>query len=176
MLRDLSVEAERQKGIDEIVQWTNPGPGGFYDDLGKLYLQPHLVVGPGFEKDPAFLESSHTGFAGFGPMRVSWKDHAESLLEAPLKMRYDQLDPAAQYKMRVVYAGDGLQKKIRCMANDTIEIHPLIAKKNPPAPVEFDIPGEATRSGELNLSWFRESDLGDNGRGCQVSEIWLMKK
>ncbi len=175
-LRSLSVEAERLRGIDEIVNWTNPGPGGFYDDLGKLHVQPHLVVGPGFEKDPAFLESSHTGFAGFGPMRMSWKDHAESLLDAPLRMHYDQLDPQAQYKIRVVYGGDGPRKKIRCQANDTIEIHPLIAKKVPPGPVEFDIPAAATRSGELNLSWYREPNLGDNGRGCQVSEIWLMKK
>ena len=78
VLRALSVEEERLAGIREIVEWTNPGPGGFYDDLGKLDQQPHLVVGPGVEKDPAFLASSHTGFAGFGPMRASWKDHAES--------------------------------------------------------------------------------------------------
>ena len=175
-LRDLSVEAERLKGIDVIVNWTNPGPGGFYDDLGKLNWQPHLVVGPGFEKDPAFLESSHTGFAGFGPMRISWKDHAESLMEAPLRMHYDGLDPEAQYKIRVTYGGDGALKKIRCLANDKIEIHPLIAKKIPIAPVEFDIPAEATKSGALNLTWYREPNLGDNGRGCQVSEIWLMKK
>jgi hypothetical protein len=175
-LRSLPVEADRLRGIDEIVNWTNPGPGGFYDDLGKLHAQPHLVVGPGFEKDPAFLESSHTGFAGFGPMRTSWKDHAESLLEAPLRMHYEELDPQAQYKIRVVYGGDAPRKKIRCLANDTIEIHPLIAKKVPPGPVEFDIPAAATRSGELNLSWYREPNLGDNGRGCQVSEIWLMKK
>ncbi|HEV3137396.1 MAG TPA: hypothetical protein VGZ26_05820 [Pirellulales bacterium] len=175
-LRDTSIEAERLAGIDEIVNWTNPGPGGFYDDLGKRDLQPHLVVGPGFEKDPAFLESSHTGFAGFGPMRASWKDHAESLLEAPLNMRYTDLDPVAQYKIRVVYGGDSPRKKIRCVANGTIEVHPLIAKKVPYGPVEFDIPAAATKSGELNLSWNREPDLGDNGRGCQVSEIWLIKK
>jgi hypothetical protein len=175
-LRDMSVEAERLKGIDEIVHWTNPGPGGFYDDLGKLACQPHLVVGKGFEMDPAFLESSHTGFAGFGPLRMSWRDHAESMLDAPLRMRYDNLDPGAQYKIRVVYGGDGLQKKIRCLANDTLEVHPLVAKQNPPRPVEFDIPAAATRSGKLNLSWYREPNLGDNGRGCQVSEIWLIKK
>ncbi len=176
LLKNMSVEAERLKGIEEIVHWTNPGPGGFYDDLGKLHCQPHLVVGPGFEHDPAFLESSHAGFAGFGPMRTSWKDHAEALLEAPLRMRYEGLDPAAEYKIRVVYGGDGPRKKIRCEAGDKIEVHPFIAKKVPYGPVEFDIPHEATRSGKLNLRWYREPNLGDNGRGCQVSEIWLMKK
>jgi hypothetical protein len=176
VLQNMSVEAERLKGIEEIVDWTNPGPGGYYDDLGKLYEQPHLVVGPGFEKDPAFLESSHTGFAGFGPMRMSWKDHAESLLDAPLRMHYDNLDSAAQYKMKVVYMGDSSEKKIRCVANDTIEVHPMVAKKRPPGPVEFDIPREATRSGKLDLSWYGPPGLGGNGRGCQVSEIWLIKK
>jgi hypothetical protein len=176
VLRDLSVEEERLAGIRALVDWTNPGPGGFYDDLGKLHSQPHLVVGPGFERDPAFLESSHAGFAGFGPMRASWKDHAEAMLEAPLRMHYDGLDSAAQYKIRVVYGGDAPRKKIRLMANDKIEIHPFIAKKVPYGPVEFDVPRDATAGGELNLSWYREPDLGDNGRGCQVSEIWLMKK
>ncbi len=175
-LRDLSVESERLRGVAAIVNWTDPGPGGFYDDLGKLGRQPHLVVGPGFERDPAFLFSSHTGFAGFGPVRNSWKDHAESMLDAPLRMHYDHLDPKGQYKMRVVYYGDGLSKKIRCVAGENVEVHPLVAKRVPPGPVEFDIPPDATRDGRLDLRWYREPNLGDNGRGCQVSEIWLIKK
>ena len=91
-------------------------------------------------------------------------------------MHYDGLDPAAEYKMRLVYGGDSPRKKIRCVANETIEVHPMIGKKVPYGPVEFDIPSAATKAGELNLSWYREPDLGDNGRGCQVSEIWLIKK
>ena len=73
------------------------------------------------------------------------------MLDSPLKMHYDNLDPTAQYKMRIVYGGDGPRKKIRCMANDTIEVHPLIAKKVPYGPVEFDIPAEATAGGPIEL-------------------------
>ncbi|REK09879.1 MAG: hypothetical protein DWQ37_17375 [Planctomycetota bacterium] len=175
-LREESVEAERLAGIEEIVDWTNPGPGGFYDDLGKLHAQPHLVVGPGFERDPAFLESSHTGFAGFGPMRTSWKDHAEAMLDGTLKMRYENLDPEASYKMRVVYAGDDAEKPMRCVAGDDIEIHPYITRKRPIAPVEFDIPREATKSGTLELTWHGPKGIGSNGRNVQVSEIWIIKK
>ena len=43
-------------------------------------------------------------------------------------------------------------------------------------PIEFDVPTAATLSGELNLSWYREAGLGGNGRGCQVSEVWLLRK
>jgi hypothetical protein len=49
-------------------------------------------------------------------------------------------------------------------------------KPQPVRPVEFDIPRAATSGGELNLSWYGEAGLGGNGRGCQVAEVWLIKK
>jgi hypothetical protein len=51
-IRKLSSEPARLNAIQEIVQWTDPGPGGFYDDLGNSGRQPHLVRGPGFSEDP----------------------------------------------------------------------------------------------------------------------------
>jgi hypothetical protein len=62
------------------------------------------------------------------------------------------------------------------MAAGGIEIHPFIEKAFPVSPQEFDIPGKATERGELELSWFREPGQGGNGRGCQVAEVWLIKK
>jgi hypothetical protein len=46
----------------------------------------------------------------------------------------------------------------------------------PPRVLGFDIPAEATSSGELSLIWNREPGLGGNGRGCQVAEVWLIRK
>jgi len=175
-IRRLEAENERLKAIDAIVNWTDPGPGGFYDDVGNLARQPHLVRGAGFQDDPAFLESSLVGFQYRANYRSSWWDHAESLNDAPLRMHYANLDPGAQYRIRVVYAGDSLTRKIRLMAGDNVEVHPFLSKPSPVAPVEFDIPREAIRKGELDLKWQREPGLGGNGRGCQVSEVWLIRK
>jgi len=181
-IRKLPSEAERLKAIAEIVEWTNPGPGGFYDDLGNVAAQPHLVGGLKYEKDPAFLASPHAGFeegAEDKPeraQRYSWLNHAESLNDEPLRVRYTDLDQNARYKIRVVYGGDSMKRKIRLMAGDGIEIHPLITKPWPIRSIEFEIPANAMAHGELMLSWFREPDLGGNGRGCQVSELWLMKQ
>jgi hypothetical protein len=179
-IRKLASEAERLRAIEEIVNWTNPGPGGFYDDLGNLTRQPHLMRGLGYDKDPDFLESSLVGFADGGrfsqvPWRFSWKNHAESLFDAPFEMRYRDLDPAAQYRLRVVYAGERAAG-IRLLADDKHEIHPLIKQEFPPKPLEFDIPAAATQDGELRLKWHRTPGLGGSGRGCQVAEVWLMKK
>jgi hypothetical protein len=175
-LRRMPEESERLKELDGILHWTDPGPGGFYDDLGNPAQQPHLVRGPGYQSDPAFWESSMVGFASDRTLRTSWWTQAESLFDAWLQMRYQDLDRGAEYKIRVVYGGDSPRAKIRLLANGRIEIHPSIAKPMPVRPLEFDIPREATATGELTLSWSREPGLGGNGRGSQVSEIWLIRK
>ena len=169
-------EKDRLAAIAELVDWTNPGPGGFYDDLGDLTRQPHLVRGPGPAKDPAFLESSLVGFSYRPEWRSSWWTHAESLNETPLEMHYGHLDSRARYKIRVVYAGDSPTRKIRLEAGDGVEIHPFLTKPAPVRPVEFEIPQRATARGELSLRWIREPGLGGNGRGCQVSEVWLIRQ
>ncbi|MGI8744760.1 MAG: hypothetical protein ACR2NN_19750 [Bryobacteraceae bacterium] len=175
-IRAMPNEAGRAPAIDEILNWTNPGPGGFYDDLGDPSAQPHLIRGPGPKEDPAFLRSSLVGFGARGNYRRSFWTHAESLNDAPLAMRYDDLDREAQYKIRVVYAGDSPRQKIRLTANDSVEIHPYMEKPVPFHPIEFDIPKSATAGGQLTFTWTRQPGQGGNGRGCQVAEVWLIKK
>ena len=91
-------------------------------------------------------------------------------------MHYESLDPNAEYKLRITYGGDSPRQRIRLVANGSIEIHPYMAKPTPYRPIEFDVPKEATRGGALDLAWTREPGQGGNGRGCQVSEVWLIKK
>ncbi len=185
-IRRRPTAAGQLAGLRELVDWTDPGPGGYYDDLGNLARQPHLVRGLPFAQDPASLVSSKVGFEEgevvdepdeqpAGALRRAWLDHAESLGETPLQVHYDDLYPQARYKVRIVYGGDSPKLRIRLEANDGIEIHPFRDKRPIYRPVEFDIPPAATRTGSLTLTWHREPGLGGNGRGCQVAELWLIK-
>jgi len=177
-IRALPTEPERIAAVDDILNWTNPGPGGFYDDLGNLTQQPHLVRGQGFEKDPDFLHSSLVGFGSRAPdrgWRLSWLTHAETLGDTPLQMVYHNLDRTAHYKIRVVYAGETPRVPLRLVANEQYEIHPFLQKDPEPKRLEFAIPAAATERGELRLQWTRPTGLGGNGRGVQVSEVWLMR-
>jgi hypothetical protein len=164
--------------IRALLRRTDPGPGGFYDELGNVANRPHLLLGEGAERDPEFRATPLTGFlypdvlGSHAP--IAWKRWAESLFDAPLKMRYAGLDTAAHYRLRVVYSGDQPTKKIRLLANEQFEIHPYLLRPWPPVPQEFDIPVAATSAAELTLSWTREQGLGGSGRGCQVSEVWLI--
>jgi hypothetical protein len=169
-IRRVDSETGRLKKIDEVVDWTDPGPGGFYDDLGNPSCQPHLVRGPGFAEDPGFFKSALSHFEDFPQGRKSWWDQAIALFDNPLRLHYAGLDPAARYKVRVVY-GRGM---IRLIAGDRSEIHPSL--KKPYERLEFDVPPEAITAGELTLSWYGQPGRGGNGRGCQVAEVWLLKK
>jgi hypothetical protein len=171
---NLSVEADRIKAIDAIVRRTDPGPGGFYDNLGELTRQPHLVRGKGFEADPDFRHSAVVGFARHldGPM--AWCRNAQSLYDQPLEMLYEGLDPEASYRLRVMYAGDMPKIPIGLEAEGSV-IHPIQGKPDPVAPLEFELPVTLTEDGSLHLKWTVQPGRGGNGRGCHVSEVWLIR-
>jgi hypothetical protein len=179
-IRRLTDEDERLDELHSIVHWTDPGPGGFYDDLGNQTRQPHLLPGAGFQADPGGYRTPRFGYvegrAYHARYPRSWWDNVEMLYDGPLKMQYDNLDPQAAYAVRISYAGDSPRTKIRLVADEKYEIHPEQKKPLPLTVVEYAIPREATRDGRLTLTWLRTPNLGGNGRGCAVAEIWLVKK
>ena len=165
-IRAIDSEAGRQARIAEITDWANPGPGGFYDDLGNPGRQPHLLRGAEngvYAPSPTLLGAPRSSYS-----------LAETLFDAPLRMRYTELDPAAQYKVRVVYGMEQPGAQLKLVAGDKYEVHPLIRKEL--RPMEFDIPRGATADGELTLSWTQAPGSRGSGRGTQVAEVWLMRK
>lgn len=170
-------EGSRLKEINKIINWTNPGSGGFYDDLGKEGAEPHLVAGTTYADDPAFIHAPLNSMVvrEDHSARISSCTYAESLHNYPLEMFYVDLDKNAKYRLKIVY-GPEARGNIRLMANDTFEIQPMQPKNMNYEPLEFDIPAEATKSGTLKLRWNRPPGLGGSGRGVQVSEVWLMRK
>lgn len=175
-IRAMAAETERIAKIDEILNWTDPGPGGYYDALGIVNQRPHLAMGETYAQDPDFLKSPLISF-GSSPQR-GWRTttaaDGEIIQDRPLRMRYTDLDPSAKYKVRVTYGGDSRRVAVRLTAN-SMEVHPFREKGATQEPVEFEIPQQATASGTLTLEWTRTPGLGGNGRGTQVSEVWLIK-
>jgi len=174
-------EPARLRAVDEILNWTNPGPGGFYDNLGDPSHQPHLIKSLRYEDDPGHLRSPLTGFARrpwtLDAWRTSWIANAESMFDAPVEMRYQNLDPHSQYKVRIVYGGEpGSSRVIQLVANGRFVIHPFRKIEDLTRPLEFDIPREATAGGELRLTWTKTPGLAGAGRGCQIAEVWLLRR
>ncbi len=137
-----------------------------------------MVRSGSYAEDPNFSKSVLSGFSGFRANRegrMSWWTVAETLGDTPLEMRYTDLDPTAQYRVRVIYGGDADRKTIRMVADGIHEIHPFLVKNQDFAPLEFDVPKETTADGALTLQFSKPKGLGGNGRGVQVSEVWLLR-
>jgi hypothetical protein len=177
IVRTLQHPDDRMKAINEILNWKNPGPHGFYDDLGNPSQQPHLVKGVGWQSDPDFFASAmnrvEDRFSFGTPLPQSWWTTAGQLYDAPLRMHYDKLDRSAAYRLRLVYGHSSDDAPVRLLANDKYEIHPPMKKDA--QPLEFDLPQTATSSGELTLTFLPEAGRGGNGRLINVAEVWLLK-
>eukprot|EP01121_Diplochlamys_sp_Union-15-3_P010353 TRINITY_DN2899_c0_g2_i1.p1 TRINITY_DN2899_c0_g2~~TRINITY_DN2899_c0_g2_i1.p1 ORF type:complete len:823 (-),score=120.49 TRINITY_DN2899_c0_g2_i1:23-2491(-) len=184
ILLNTSSEKERTDGILEILHWNDPGPGGFYDNLGDVTAQPHLLPGIGVNKDPSFYftpaigyqEPFYSNVAKVPVLPLTWYYWAETFYGAPLELQYNDLDPSSTYIVRIVYSGDQFGPKVlvRLMADDTLLVHDYIEKPSPPKPLTFKIPNQSTSDGKLKLTWNQSPGIGGSGRGCQVAEVWLI--
>lgn len=108
-------------------------------------------------------------FHGRQELRSSWQSQMTTLYGTPLKMRYEGLDPKAQYRLKVTYAGR-FRPSMTLTLNDEFGIHGPVPQPDPIWPVSYYLPRESTRSGTLDVEW----NLVD-GRGCIVAEVWLIK-
>ena len=167
-------ERDALKAIEQLRNRADPGPGGFYDDLGDPENSLHLVREPTPSDDPLFAKAPFHGFELRTDWPVACRRYIQTFYDAPIRMRYEGLDRLARYKIRVTYSGDSPKARMRLEADGQI-IHDLLVKPRPVGPVEFPIPHQATADGALTLEWNQEPGRGGNGRGCEVAEVWLIR-
>ena len=172
----IPTEPERLAALQTLLSRTDPGPGGYYDDLGDTTRQPHLVRNAEpYAADTDFRRTHFTGFEYRLDAPIAWSRYIQAMYDTPIVLRYDTLDPTAEYELKVTYAGDNFRVKIQAEA-DGRPIHGPIAKPNPHKTLTFPIPKDLTADGKLELKFNREPGLGGNGRGCQVAEVWVVRK
>ncbi|WP_353722192.1 hypothetical protein [Dyadobacter sp. 676] len=186
-IEKLGSEAEMVREIDQLLHRTDPGPGGFYDHFGDPESWYRVVPNLPWEEDPGSLQSPRIGF-GVGLVGEEWVDEiqatgfkgqvtpkawmkqAKTLYDQPLRIRYDNLDPDATYRIRISYTGR-FRSRMKMTTDDGQTIHDFIQTGEQPT-FEFQIPRSATADGQVIFEW----TCGEGERGSQVTEIWLMKQ
>jgi hypothetical protein len=184
-IRQTQDEQARLASIDELLNRGNPGPGGFYDNLGLSIETPRLADYPAWDEDPGSLRSPRvsfepglrgaewihtvqaTGYKGLA-IPLAWMNQITTLYDTPLNVIYENLDPESSYTLRVTYTGR-FNSTIQLTADDKFQIHEM--RETGKVPVnEFPIPHEATKDGRLKLTW----TCPEGQRGSQVAELWLI--
>jgi hypothetical protein len=173
-VRELPSVGEQLAAIEGIVNWCDPGPRGFYDDLGNRAngADAHLVRDRTWEEDPGFLRAVQD--AHFGPgfphdWRLSWT-HQAQIYRGVLRLRYEGLDPQGAYALRATYAGRGVMTLQLYLGGAKVG-EPVECDGRTPLVREFEVPTAAIAEGSLDVVW--ESTLADD---VQIAEAWLIRK
>ena len=184
-IEKLQPEQSRIQAIEKLLNRADPGPGGFYDNLGSPESWQHVLRQKTWSEDPGSLESPLTDFGaslkgdewvdilpvGFEGQAIpqAWMTQVTTLYDTRLLLQYDNLDPNSSYILRVAYTGR-FNSKLRLVADEKYLIHDFIQTGKNPI-YEFPVPGGAVADGSVKLSW----TCGEGQRGTQVAEIWLIR-
>ena len=98
-------EVDRLARLSRLLEWGNPEPGSFYDNLGSTDPAadaPRLDTGVGPLVDPSFYESTLQGQVKFNASaRSSWSRFGEVFYDNKLVLRYTGLSSSSNYTLRL---------------------------------------------------------------------------
>ena len=189
-ITQMGTEAARLSAIGELVNHTDPGPGGFYDKLGATEpgQAPHLLPGQGHMSDPSYfftpLSAGPTYRCLDSHYRLSWQTYAMSYYDArTISLVYNDLDATKTYEAQIVFSFspdinmNGFPIHIKMLASG---VHVW-----PPAPQEYfspmmlaktqvPIPRSVTANGNLTLTCAQADGAGGGGQACKIAAVWLV--
>ncbi|MBU7004874.1 MAG: hypothetical protein HXS50_04855 [Theionarchaea archaeon] len=158
-IRAMGSEGEKLDRLEVIRTWENPGPGSFYDDIGNIAKSPH--VERGWYPSPGFAWWD----GGYSRTRLS----SQVYLGLP-KLRYEGLDPGADYLVRVAGFRDAfleLQGK---------RLEPTVYNTDEGTFKMFPVPRELIRDGKAEITFARPDERHLNWRHrSRISDVWLLK-
>ncbi len=168
---ELPSEEEKVAALLRVARWEDPGPGGFYDDIGNVAKSDHVIRGEQVntlaEPDRMPIPDFMWWEAGMHRYRQSWV----SKMDWPLGLRYFGLDPEADYVVRTTGYGD-----CHLRANG-VRVAPTADGREIGDVKEFPLPRRLTRDGILTLTFDVPFEPGINWRQqSRLSEVWLIRK
>jgi hypothetical protein len=190
-IRGLDSEKSMLTALLKIADRNNPGPGGFYDNLGDSSTWRRVDPGKGFWDDPGFFESAviihdptfvynenwhnsdriknaigraDSNIPEFDAAPLSMVSNVKTYYGVPLKVKYENLADC-DYRFKVVgFWGEGIKMIVNGNQLDWRECEvDGIARI-------YDFPASWINDGHLEIVW--SSDKPEAGN-CSLMEIWL---
>ncbi|MBI4902501.1 MAG: hypothetical protein HY820_02625 [Acidobacteria bacterium] len=163
-VRKLASRVAQVARLRELATWEHPGPGSFYDNVGRIGKAQHVVYSQDEEDaTPLFWWWDN----GKSRARLSWQ-----VTMWPKEMVYEGLDPKARYLVRTTGYGQAL------LRIDGERIKPAIDGREMAEYKEWIVPSAALADGKLTLTWDRATDEQELNwrRRSRLAEVWLLKR
>ena len=116
--------AAQLAAVRTIAGFEDPGPGGYYDDLGARGKQPHLVRPLSWADDPDYYQNPLSACAiakdvhwtdrlespplSLPRIPMQWQTTVTTFYNAPLTLRYTNLSAGGNYSVAVVYVSENV--------------------------------------------------------------------
>ena len=183
---------ERKQLLDMIVNYEDPGKGGFYDNLGTANNAPHVESGYPYDHGQPYVAQMLS--ESNRPSQRSM--HFTQDEDRGVTLRYSELDTTASYKIRFTLVRPWYQERYAERMNqksESIYANDILIADNVELPLQmsdfftFDIPAKAVKSGEVVIRFERNANVAHGNRisreqwrnsggwGTMVSEAWLLK-
>ncbi len=184
---------DREELLHMIIDYENPGEGGFYDNLGTSNLAPNVVFGYPYDHGqpyvPEMLSEENT------PSQRSM--HFTQDEDQGVTLHYKGLDSTANYKIRLTLVRPWYQERYKMRMNQTSEsiyaddellVEDLELPLQTSDIFTFSIPQTVIVDGELEIRFKKSKDVASGDRvsveqwrnsggwGTIVSEAWLIKE
>lgn len=167
-IRAMSSEEEQHGRLQQIATWEDPGPGGYYDDVGNIARSPHVIRaeisdGSVRQPEPTFWWWDQ----GKSRARLSWQ-----VTMWPVAVVYEAVDPKGAYVVRSSGFGQALLRVNGELVAPTLDGKLMGEFK------EFPVPADSVKTGKLTLTWDRpqgEEHLNWRNKS-RLAEVWLLKK
>jgi hypothetical protein len=176
-----------------VIDYENPGKGGFYDNLGTFNPAPHVTFGYPYDHGQPYVNEMLS--EGNRPSQRSM--HFTQDEDQGVTLHYSDLDPKASYRIRFTFVRPWYQPRYAERMNQksqSIYADDRLLAKEVELPLQmsdfftYDIPTACTRDGDLVIRLQRADNVArgcrvsieqwrnSGGWGTLVSEVWLIKK
>lgn len=168
----LTSRDQQRARIDQIVNWENPGPGGYYEKLGMVGSSLHMIkLQNAGDAMRHYYDIPMPTQRNIGPqrnsLRLCWHIYHDSIPS----LKYDALNPQGRYTIKLFAQRESplmidgvLAKRIR--KGETFE---QVTEQ------EFEVPVEALQDGKIELTWAPLDQRHLNWRQHHyVTDLWVL--
>ncbi|MEQ8882912.1 MAG: hypothetical protein RLQ12_24945 [Cyclobacteriaceae bacterium] len=184
---------KRKELLTMIIDYENPGEGGFYDNLGTANHAPNVVTGYPYDHGQPYVSEmlSEENLPSQRSMHFTQDE------DQGVTLHYKGLDPKAKYSLRLTLVRPWFQERYAMRMNQksqSIYADDHLLARNVELPLQvsdfftYKIPASVTKDGELIIRFEKSPDVavGDRvsveqwrnsgGWGTIVSETWLIRE